>query len=84
MRLFISLFFVVVIFELLIIIGDIGKGSKIIRKTLKPLAELSETAKTFNAEVSSMGSKIDYTHIKDLAGAISSIDANRLDRYICG
>lgn len=48
--------------------GNIGKGSRMIRKTLKPLADLTEAAKSLNAEVSFMGSKADGTHIKDLAG----------------
>lgn len=62
--------------------GNIGKGSRMIRKTLKPLADLTEAAKSLNAEVSFMGSKADGTHIKDLAGVISSIDVNKLDRHI--
>lgn len=82
LRLFLKLFLIILVFELLIVIGDIGRGSKIIRKTLKPLADLTQTAKSLNAEMSSMVSKIDDTYIKDLAGAISSIDANRLDSRI--
>lgn len=68
--------------ELLIIIGEIGKGSKMIRRTLKPLYELAETAKSLNAEVSSLGTKQEDRQIKDLAGVISSIDANKLDKRI--
>lgn len=79
LKLFLYLFFIILIFELLILIGNIEKGSRMIRKTLKPLAELAETAKSLNQEVSSMA---DGTYIKDLAGAISNIDANRLDSRI--
>jgi signal transduction histidine kinase len=79
LRLFIYLFLIILIFELLILIGEIGKGSRMIKKTLKPLTDLSETAKSINKEVSSMA---DGTYIKDLAGAISNIDANRLDSRI--
>lgn len=79
LRLFIYLFLIILIFELLILIGEIGKGSRMIRKTLKPLTDLSETAKSINKEVSSMS---DGTNIKDLAGAISNIDANKLDSRI--
>lgn len=82
LRLFLYLLFIVLVYELLIIVGDIGKGSRMIRKTLKPLSDLAETAKTLNAEVSSMGSNADGTHIRDLAGVISSIDANKLDKRI--
>ncbi len=82
LKLFLSLFLIILIFELLILIGDIGKGSRMIRKTLKPLSDLTETAKSLNAEVSAMGSKANGTYIKDLTGAISNIDANRLDSRI--
>ncbi|WIV12957.1 ATP-binding protein [Proteiniborus sp. MB09-C3] len=82
LKLFLYLFLILLIFELLIIIENIVKGSGIIRKTLKPLSDLAETAKSLNAEVLSMGSKADGTYIKDLAGVISSIDANKLDKRI--
>lgn len=72
----------VLIIEFLIIIGDIGKGARAIRKTLKPLSELAETAKNLNAKVLSIDTKTNGTDIKDLAGVISSIDANKLDRRI--
>ena len=82
LKLFVYLFLIVLIFELLILIGNVNKGSRMIRKTLKPLADLAEATKNLNAEVSSMASTADGTHIKDLAGVISSIDANKLDRRI--
>ncbi len=82
LRLFLTLFSIMLVFQLLIIIGDIGKGSRTIRKTLKPLADLTETARTLNKEMSSMAPRIDDAYIKDLAGAISSIDANKLDSRI--
>ncbi|MCF6466219.1 sensor histidine kinase [Clostridium sp. Cult2] len=82
LKLFLYLFSLTLIFELLILIGSIDKGSKAIRKTLQPIAELAETAKSLNAEVSSIGSKTNGTYIKDLAGVISNIDANRLDSHI--
>ncbi|MBZ2173988.1 HAMP domain-containing protein [Schnuerera sp. xch1] len=82
LKLFLYLFFIILMFELLILIGNIKKGLKLIRKTLKPLSDLTETAKNLNAEVSSIGSKSDDAYIKDLAGAISSIDAKKLDKRI--
>lgn len=72
----------VLIIEFLIIIGDIGKGARAIRKTLRPLSELAATAKSLNAKVLSIDTKSNGTDIKDLAGVISSIDANKLDRRI--
>ena len=82
LRLFLYLMIIIFTFELLIIVGNIGKGARIIRNTLKPLTELSETAKTLNAKVHSMGSEINDKELKDLTGAISSIDANKLDKGI--
>ncbi|NLW21647.1 MAG: HAMP domain-containing protein [Tissierellia bacterium] len=76
LSLLIYIFAILIGFEALILIGNLGKGLRMIRKTLKPLAELAETAKNLNAEVRS---KLDGTYIKDLAGVISSIDANKLD-----
>lgn len=46
LELFLHLFLIILIFEALILIGDIGKGSKMIRKTLKPLSDLTETARS--------------------------------------
>lgn len=82
LKLFLTLFSILLVFELIILIGGIGKGSRMIRQTLKPLYDLAETAKNLNAEVSSLGSKSEDRHIKDLAGVISSIDANKLDKRI--
>lgn len=79
LKLFLYLFFIILIFELIILIRNIKKGSRMIRRTLKPLSDLTEKAKNLNAEVSY---KADGTYIKDLAGAISNIDANRLDSRI--
>jgi len=80
LKLFLYLFLIILIFEALILIGDIGKGSKMIRKALKPLSDLTETTRSLNAEVAA--SMANGTYIKDLAGAISNIDADRLDSRI--
>ena len=53
----------------MIIIGNLKKGARRIRKTLKPLSDLAETAKSLHAEVASMGLKSEERYIKDLAGA---------------
>lgn len=82
LRLFLTIFIIILAFELLIAIGSIGKGAKSIREILKPLSELAETAKNLNAEVSTAGAGINDKNIKNLAGVISSIDANKLDRRI--
>lgn len=82
LRLILRLIFILLIGELVILIDSIGKGSRTIRKTLQPLADLAETAKSLNAEVASMGPQLADSHIKDLAGAISNIDADKLDSHI--
>ncbi len=82
LKLFLSLFVILLVFQLIILIVEFSKGTKIIRKTLKPLYDLTETAKNLHQEVSSLGIKMDDKKIKDLAGVISSIDANKLDKRI--
>lgn len=82
LRLFLLLFSIILIYEMLIIISNLQKGARRIRKNLKPLSELAETARTLNEEVSSMGLKSEVRYIDDLAGVISSIDADKLDSRI--
>lgn len=82
LRLFLLLFLIILISELLTIIGNLKKGANSIRTTLRPLSDLAETAKNLHAEVSSVGLRSEGRYIKDLAGAISSIDANKLDSHI--
>lgn len=78
LKLFARFFTFLLIFELLFILISLRKGHRNIRKTLKPIAELARTAQNLNAGVSASGG----AQIKDLAGVISGIDANRLDSYI--
>src|SRR5665647_3868021 len=82
LKYYISMMFIILLFEALILIGNIGKGARMIRKTLKPLSEMAKTARNLNVDVSSKRAITDDSHIKDLAGTISSIDANKLDRRI--
>jgi len=82
LRLLLSLACIVLLCELLILIKNIGQGSRSIRKILKPLSEMAEKARQLNDEVFDMRSVANGTRIKDLAGAISDIDASRLDKRI--
>ncbi|HHT49947.1 MAG TPA: HAMP domain-containing protein [Eubacteriaceae bacterium] len=75
-RIFSPLFFIILIIELSIIIINTKRGYKNIRKTLEPINELTKTAQSFNRGVPQ------DVLLKDLAGAISNIDANKLDNYI--
>ena len=77
-----GLFLIILGFEVIILTTGFVKGSRMIRRTLRPLNELAEAARSLNQEVTSMGSKAQDRYLRDLAGAISSIDANRLDEQI--
>lgn len=77
-----GLFLIILGFEVIILTTGFVKGSRMIRRTLRPLNELAEAARSLNREVASMSSKSQDRYLKDLAGAISSIDANRLDEQI--
>lgn len=72
----------VAVFQFIILAGVLFKGGRSIRETLRPLSEMAEKARNLNEEVAGMGAVAEEKHIKNLAGAISDIDANRLDRRI--
>ncbi len=76
------LLLVLILFEIIYMVGSIGKNMKAIRGTLKPLSEMAETARSLNEELSSISSGTDGAGIKNLAGAISTIDAKQLDKRI--
>lgn len=82
LKLLLSLIFILLIFELIIIITETVKGSKMIRRTLLPLYELAEAAENLNKEVAALGTIPDERYINDLAGVINTIDANKLDKRI--
>jgi two-component system sensor histidine kinase ArlS len=75
--LFLKLFIVLLLFELLSLIMGIGKGYKAMKRTLAPIASLAETAKNINV------SQANNPHLmRDLAGKIDSINASRLDTRV--
>jgi two-component system, OmpR family, sensor histidine kinase ArlS len=76
------LLFILTLFEITYMLGSIGKNMRAIRSTLKPLSEMAETARSLNEELSSMSAGTDGAGIKNLAGAISTIDAKQLDKRI--
>lgn len=63
--------------EGIILFRNIRKGGRKIRIALKPIAELSETARNLN-----MAQSFDGHNLKELAGEISNIDASKLDSQI--
>lgn len=68
--------------ELFYISSRIRKNNRMIRETLKPLSDMAEKAKKLQAEIADLSSSTPDDKIKDLAGAISSIDAEKLDYQI--
>lgn len=81
-RTFYTLLIALFIVEIVTIISDLIHGTRKIRMTLKPLYELAEAAQTLNKEVSALGTQTEDRQLKALAGVISSIDANQLDKRI--
>ncbi len=68
--------------QLLYLAGRIRKNNRMIRETLKPLSDMAERAKKLQTEIADLSSATPDEKIKDLAGAISSIDAEKLDYQI--
>ena len=68
--------------QLLYILNRIRKNNRMIRETLKPLSDMAERAKKLQAEIADLSSSTPDEKIKDLAGAISTIDAEKLDYQI--
>ncbi|WP_312694219.1 sensor histidine kinase [Caproiciproducens sp.] len=70
-------FIVLTVLELLLLLGGISSGARTIRRTLQPIEELAETAKTLNA-----GSALTPEQLEALAGKLDGINAARLDTRI--
>ncbi|HHV46413.1 MAG TPA: HAMP domain-containing protein [Tissierellia bacterium] len=75
---FINIFITILVFELIILIGDVSKGHRAIRRALKPIDELTQSAKNLQMEMKGNSDK----YIRDLAGKISTIDADKLEKRI--
>ncbi len=67
--------------EFLLLIRHFRKGSRAIKRTLKPLSEMARKARQLNDALRDRGAG-DETQLRDLAGAIGDIDASRLDRRL--
>lgn len=77
-------FFILVVlgFELLYMLGRIRKNTRAIRKTLRPLSEMAATARSLHENVASSSPNLPGAHIKHMAGAINSIDVQKLNQPI--
>ena len=81
-RLFLTLLLVMVVFELIYLVSSLGKNTKILRETLKPLTELAETAKILQKDMGDSAGFAQGSELKNLAGVLGDIDVDRLDRRI--
>lgn len=68
--------------QVLFVLGKIGNNTKVIRKTLKPLAEMAETARSLHQDMSALGTAPSGAGIKHLAGAINTINAQQLNKQL--
>lgn len=75
-KVLLNLFTVLLVTEGIILLRNIRKGQRVIRRSLKPLYDLAITARNLNVQ------SFDGENLKDLAGEISNIDASKLDRRI--
>ena len=82
LQIFTYFILIILVVQLLYLLDRIGKNTRVIRKTLKPLTEMAQTARTLHEDVTSLGSTVDGKGLKNLAGAIKTIDADRLDQRI--
>jgi uncharacterized membrane protein len=78
----IQAFAVILIIELIVLLQEIFGNLRMIRKNLRPLYDLAESARNLQSEVSTYGAKMEERQLRDLAGELSDIDANRLDKII--
>jgi signal transduction histidine kinase len=78
LTLFLKLFLVLTVFELLFLLGGIGKGARAVRRSLQPLSDLARTAKSIN-QTRMVRPDI---QLRDLTGTIDTINVTRLDRRV--
>ena len=77
LRIFIGMFAIVLILELLMLFGSFFSGAKTIRKTLRPIEELAETAQNLTTN-----GVFTPEQLEVLAGKLDDINATRLDTRI--
>jgi len=77
LRLFVDMFGVLLILEILMLLGSISSGARTIRKVLRPIEELAETAQTLTT-----GGVFTPEQLEVLAGKLDGINATRLDTRI--
>lgn len=76
--LFLKMFIVLLILELMFLIRSIGKGIRAMRHALKPISDLTQTARSINT-IQTMQPD---AQLRDLTGTIDTINVTDLDRRI--
>lgn len=77
LQIFVEMFALLSILELLILFGSIPSGARTIRKTLRPIEELAEAAQTLNTD-----GIFTPEQLQVLAGKLDDINATKLDTRI--
>ncbi|MBW7572160.1 sensor histidine kinase [Caproiciproducens faecalis] len=72
-----SAFWVLLGLELLLLLGGLSRGARVIRQTLRPIEELAQTAKNLNT-----GEALTPEQLETLAGKLDGINAAKLDTRI--
>jgi signal transduction histidine kinase len=78
LSIFLKLYIVLSIFELLYFINSIGKGARAMRHALRPLSDLARTAKSIN-QIKMVQPD---AQLRDLTGAIDTINITQLGRRV--
>ncbi|MBU7007586.1 sensor histidine kinase [Phosphitispora fastidiosa] len=69
-------------FEFLYLMSAMGRNRRVIRKILKPLSDLAETAKSLQEGLNSGGTGTNRENLMQLAGVISKLDTSEIDKGI--
>jgi signal transduction histidine kinase len=77
LRIVVGMFALLLILELLMLFASIFSGARMIRKTLRPIEELAETAQNLTS-----GGVFTPEQLEVLAGKLDNINATRLDTRI--
>ncbi|MFZ5643537.1 MAG: sensor histidine kinase [Bacillota bacterium] len=77
LQIFAGMFAIVLLLELIMLFRSIFTSARMIRKTLRPIQELAETAQNLSTE-----SIFEPEQLKALAGKLDNINATRLDTRI--
>lgn len=76
--LFLPIFIVLLIFELLFFVASIGKGARAMRRALQPIADLTQSARSINTTQAIQP----FAQLRDLTGTIDTINVTDLDTRI--